>query len=302
VERFIAYEPDLILTDLHMPDMDGFEFLKFIRKNRKDSIFLPIVVLSGDESLESRKKALELGASDFLNKPGDPHEIILRVKNMLTMRIWNKSLSEVNRDLESRIRERTFELEQAQIEMIERLALAGEYRDDDTGQHAVRVGEIAADVAKVMGYPHEFVSAIGLAARLHDIGKLAIPDSVLLRPGKLTPEEANIMKSHCLKGARILSGSHAPLLRMAERIAASHHEWYDGTGYPHGLAGTKIPAEARIVAVADCYDALLQERPYRAAWPRKEALEEIKSLSGKQFDPDVVNAFLATVPVYANAS
>jgi putative two-component system response regulator len=179
-----------------------------------------------------------------------------------------------------------------QLEVLERLAAAAEYRDDDTGQHTHRVGTLAADLAKVLGLPAEQVDLVRRAAPLHDVGKIAIPDSILLKPGRLTPEEYTVMQAHALVGARILSGGRSPLVQMAERIARSHHERWDGTGYPDRLAGEQIPLEARIVAVADVYDALTSDRPYRPAWPRERVLAEIAQGAGTHFDPRVARAFL----------
>jgi putative two-component system response regulator len=199
-----------------------------------------------------------------------------------------------NQLLEAKVRERTRELEAAQIEIIERLARAAEFRDDNTGQHTERVGQMAALLARELGLPDAQVSLIRRAAPLHDVGKIGIPDSILLKLGKLTAAEFELVKTHTTIGARILSGSRFPLLRLAEEIAFSHHEQWDGRGYA-GLVGDTIPLAGRIVTVADVFDALTQKRPYKAAWPVEEAVAEIARQRGRQFDPQVVDAFLRVI-------
>ncbi len=288
-------QPDLIILDLQMPGIDGYEVLATLRSSVSSGVHVPILVYTADVTYEARKRALELGASDFLTKPGDAQEILLRVRNFLTVRGLHLALASRNDDLERIVRERTHELEASQIEIIERLARAGERRDDDTGEHTQRVGELSGDIAEAMGQPTQLVRLLRLTARLHDLGKIGVPDSILLKPGRLTPDEFKEMQLHSGAGARILSRGLTPLLQMAERIAQSHHERYDGTGYPDGLAGEEIPIEARIVAVADVFDALTHARPYKAAWEVADAITEIRAQSGRHFDPKVVEAFLAVI-------
>jgi len=292
-----ALQPDLIILDLQMPGIDGYGVLATLRKSVRCGVYVPILVYTADCTFEARKKALELGASDFLTKPGDAQEILLRVKNFLVVRSLHLALSSKNDNLEEMVRVRTQELEDSQIEIIERLAHAGERRDDDTGEHTRRVGELSGKIAEAMGQPSQMVHLLKLTARLHDLGKIGVPDSILLKAGRLTQEEFTEMRMHCVAGAKILCQGRTPLLRMAERIAQSHHERYDGTGYPDGLAGEAIPIEARIVSVADVFDALTHARPYKAAWDVGAAVDEIKSQSGRQFDPKVVKAFLTVSPV-----
>jgi HD domain len=205
-------------------------------------------------------------------------------------------------DAESQVAARTGELEVARTETLQRLALAGEYRDDDTSQHTERVGTTAAEIGIALGLGTDQVDLLREAATLHDVGKLAISDTILLKPGKLTEQEYEVMKTHAALGARLLSGSSSPVLQMAEVIAATHHEWLDGTGYPDGLAGEDIPLVGRVVAVADVFDALTHDRPYKSAWPVKRATAEIQRASGSQFDPRVVAAFLGIqedIPVFS---
>ena len=207
-------------------------------------------------------------------------------------RLRNRAVAEANAMLEAKVQERTRALEAAHLETIERLAIAAEYRDDDTGQHTLRVGQMCGRIARTLGWEEDRIALLQGAARLHDVGKIGIPDSILLKPGTYSPLEYEMMKSHTEIGASILSGGVSPLIRMAEIIAVSHHEHWDGGGYPQGLAGRMIPLEGRILAVADVFDALISARPYKPAWTEAEALAEIESQSGKQFDPFVVEAFL----------
>ena len=291
VERF---DPDIVLLDLHMPHLDGYAVLAHLRLRRSTGAFLPVVVLTADVSPDAKLRALSSGATDFLTKPFDPAEVTLRVSNLLHMRALHREVEAANRSLEARVRERTAQLEDSYSETLDRLARAAEHRDDDTGGHIRRVGRTAALLAAEIGMPEEDVRLIGQAAALHDVGKIGVPDAVLLKPGKLTAEEFEVVKTHTVIGARILSGSSSPLLQMAERIAGSHHERWDGAGY-RGLVREATPVEARITSVADAFDAMTHDRPYRAARPVDEALEEIERERGRQFDPDIVDAFRAVI-------
>jgi putative two-component system response regulator len=283
--------PDLILLDLHMPTLDGFAVLEALQKHIRPGTYLPILVITADATPEAKRRALALGAKDFLTKPFDAQEVVLRVGNMLETRRLHLDLRNQNRDLDVRVRERTQDLEDAYIDTFERLALAAEYRDDETGQHILRVGRTAASIASELGLDDESVVMLELAAGLHDIGKIGVPDTILLKPAKLTAEEFAVVRTHTVIGSRILAGSRSPLLQMAEKIAAFHHERWDGNGYA-GLERTDIPLVARITSVADTFDAITHERPYKEAWPVDRALEEIGSNRGSQFDPDPVDAFL----------
>ncbi len=291
---YLEYQPDLILLDLQMPYLDGFEVMNQLRAHIPPGAFLPILVLTADITPEAKRQALAEGATDFLTKPFDQMEVVLRIKNLLRTRLLHLQLQDQNQLLEQKVRERTAELEETQIEILERLALAAEYRDDDTGEHTKRVGQMSAQIAQALGLPEPEVELIRRASPLHDVGKIAIPDSILLKPGKLTPGEFEIMKSHSTLGAKMLSGGRFPLLQRAEEIALTHHERWDGTGHS-GLKGESIPMAGRIVTVADVFDALTSARPYKEAWPRAEAIEEIQRQSGQQFDTKVVEAFLKVV-------
>ena len=264
---YLEYRPDLILLDLQMPYLNGFEVMNQLRAHVLPGAFLPILVLTADVTPETKRHALAEGATDFLTKPFDSTEVILRIGNLLQTRTLHLQLQDHNRFLEHKVLERTAELEETQIEILERLALAAEYRDDETGEHTRRVGKMSAQIAQALGLPEIEVALIRRAAPLHDVGKIAIPDSILLKPGKLTPDEFELMKTHTALGGKMLSGGRFPLLQWAEEIALTHHERWDGTGYL-GLRGEDIPIAGRIVAVADVFDALTSRRPYRRALPR----------------------------------
>jgi response regulator RpfG family c-di-GMP phosphodiesterase len=293
-ETILEFQPDLVLLDLLMPHIDGFGLLEQIHTLIPAGNYLPILVLTADATPETKRRALAAGASDFLTKPFDLSEVVLRIRNMLQTRRLHVELQGQRQLLEERVRTRTRELEQAHIETFERLALAAEYRDDDTGQHTRRVGHTARLVATAMGIRDDEAALIGRAAGLHDVGKIGVPDRILLKPGKLEPEEFEVVKTHTMIGAKILSGSRSPLLRLAEQIALTHHERWDGSGYA-GLTRENIPLAGRIATVADVFDALTHVRPYKEAWPLERALEEVADQRGRQFDPDVVDAFLAVV-------
>jgi putative two-component system response regulator len=284
--------PDLILLDLHMPDPDGFEVMRRLEPVL-EGVWLPILVLTSDITSEAKQRALSAGARDFLTKPLDRAEVLLRIENLLEARLLHLELRDHNVRLERTVEERTRDLNEARLEILERLALAAEYRDDATGEHVQRVGRTAALVCRALGRPDEEVTLIRHAATLHDVGKIGIPDSILLKPGRLTPTEYDAMKAHVDLGRRILSGSRSPVLRLGEEIAVSHHEKWNGSGYPGGLSGEQIPASGRIVAIADAFDAMTHERPYKPRWPVDQAVAEIRAEGGRHFDPRVVEAFMA---------
>jgi putative two-component system response regulator len=287
----LAARPALVLLDLHMPGVDGFELMQRLGPLGGGGRRVPFLVLTADATEETKLRALSVGARDFLTKPFDQVELLLRVRNVLEVQQLQDRLHEHTVTLEDRVAERSRDLEQARFEILDRLALAGEYRDDETQQHAWRIGRTCALLAGRLGFAEEEVELIRRAGPLHDVGKIGIPDAILLKPGKLTDAEFEQIKTHTTIGARILLGSRGPVLRLAERIALTHHERWDGRGYPEGLSGEEIPLEGRIVAVADVFDALTHERPYKQAWPVQEAVAEVVSQAGRQFDPRVVDAF-----------
>ena len=291
---FSTYRPDVILLDLQMPHLSGIQVMEQLLPRMPREAPVPIIVLTGDLSRKVRREALAAGASDFITKPFDPIEIGLRMQTFLELRGLQLQLRNQNRLLEGEVRSRTMELEEAHAEILGRLALAGEYRDDETGQHANRVGRMAGLIAEEMGLPEDQIKLIMHAAPLHDIGKVAVSDSILLKPGPLTDEEWELVKTHADVGARILAGSDTRLLQTAQDIALTHHERWDGTGY-FGLPEESIPLVGRIVALADVFDALTHDRPYKKAWTIEDAVAEIMSQAGRQFDPEVVRAFLKIV-------
>ncbi len=287
------HNPDLILLDLHMPHMDGFGVLTQLRAAIPSDTYLPILMLTADDSVQVRQRALSMGAKDFLSKPFDIPEVLLRIRNLIETRSLHLALHAQNQSLERRVAERTAALERTQVEVLERLAAAAEFRDDATGRHTQRVAALAGTLAVDLGVGETVSSLIRRAAPLHDVGKIGVPDRILLKPGRLTPRELGVMRTHTTIGARILGGGKSAMIQMAQRIAQSHHERWDGKGYPFGLAGEAIPLEARIVAIADFFDALTHDRPYRTARPVETVRVEISRRSGAHFDPQVADAFLS---------
>ena len=288
-------EPDLILMDLNMPGLHGRDLLSRVNALPVKPA-IPVVVLTGDVSPEARRAALREGARDFVSKPFDPPEVVARISNLIQARLLEKKLLRTNQRLEHLVAERTRELEDTQMEVLSRLSRAAELRDDDTGMHVCRVSEYAAILALEYGLTPEHCELIRRASPLHDIGKIGIPDRILLKPGKLDDQEWLVMKSHVTVGARILEGSTSEVVKLAEVIALSHHERWDGRGYPAGIAGADIPLEGRIVAICDVFDALSSERPYKKAWPVEQAVAEIDKCGGSQFDPELVACFLRVLP------
>lgn len=297
--QIIEFHPDLLILDLMMPHIDGFQILEALQEYNSDDGYLPVLVITANDTVQARRRAFLGGAIEFLGKPFDNEEIILRVRTLLRLRYEYLRLEKNADILREEILDRTRELEdyqlvlkEAQIEVIVRLARAAEHRDDETGQHTQRVGLIASLIAQTMELDVEQVESIRRAAPLHDVGKIGIPDAILLKPGRFDDSEREIMQRHCRIGADLLAGGQSSVVKLAERIAMTHHERWDGSGYPEQLKGEEIDLEGRILAVADVFDALTHARPYKEAWPVEKALEEIKRSSGTHFDPTVVEAFL----------
>ncbi len=306
-------KPDIVLLDIKMPEVSGLEILAMMRQNQELTM-IPTIVLTAANDPQIKLQALRLGASDFLAKPVDPSELMLRLENVLAVKAYQDHLAEYSEKLEQQVRLRTNELVRSRQEAIHCLARAGEYRDDDTGHHVTRVGRYSALIANELGFPQAAVDLIEQAAQLHDVGKIGIPDAILHKPGKLDPQEFEIVQEHCGIGRRIINplsheesirlkthtsvgmqimgSTNSPVLRLAAVIAATHHEKWDGSGYPKGLAGNAIPIEGRIVAVADVFDALSSARPYKDAFPIERCLQILIDGRGKHFDPRVLDAFL----------
>ena len=305
--------PDVVLLDIVMPQVSGLEILSQMRTNPQIAL-TPVIILTaaGDEATRSR--ALELGATDLLGKPIRPTELLPRVRNALVVKAHHDYLRGYAQQLERQVRQRTAELNGSRLELIHCLARIAEYRDNETGRHVIRVGRYAGIIARKLGLEESAAELIEHAAPLHDIGKIGIPDAILLKPGQLTPDEFELMqrhaaigrrtfqpmsssdwktfRSHTLLGEMIMDLESSPLIAMAGEIALTHHEKWDGSGYPLGLSGEDIPLSGRIIAVADVFDALSSRRPYKPAFPLERCFAILEEGRGKHFDPHVLQAFL----------
>ena len=286
---------DLILLDIRMPELDGFGVMEQLKQDSHND-YLPILVLTAQTDEETRLRALSNGARDFVTKPFHRQEVLNRIRNLLEVRLLHSQLQQQNSLLEERVRERTLELRDTQLEIVRRLGFAAEHRDNETGLHIIRMSKYCHATALAIGLHEAEAELILNASPMHDIGKLGIPDRVLLKPGKLDAEEWETMKTHTSKGAKILDGHPSKLLSTAKEIALYHYEKWNGNGYPTGIEGEQIPMPARIVAIADVFDALTSKRPYKEAWPLEKALDEIQAGSGSHFDPAVVDAFFHAKP------
>lgn len=284
--------PDLLILDLMMPVMDGFDVLRNL-KSAREAKYFPVIVLSALADKQSIVKALSMGADDYVTKPFFVEELKARVNNMLKLKERDEYLNTSLDVMESNLLEKLQMLENTQVEVIIKLGKAAEFRDDETGKHIERIADYVNMITEELGMNHELRVMMQYAAPMHDVGKIGIPDGVLMKPAKLTDDEFKIIKLHTLIGGKILSGTNLPLLELAKEIAITHHERWDGAGYPMGLKGSDIPISGRVVAVTDVFDAITSERVYKAAWPIERALEYIRDMRGKQFDPDVVDAFFA---------
>lgn len=283
---------DLILLDLNMPVMDGFQVMDLLHSVSDTLLNLPyFIIVTAQTSQEFCNRSLHAGARDFVTKPFNNSEMLMRVSNLLEMNYYQGALEKDKQSLEVVVRERTEELQRTRLQVIRYLGRAAEYRDNETGFHILRMSNIAAQLAMHMGMSAEQTDLLLNASPMHDIGKIGIPDNILLKPGKLDDEEWKIMRMHPEIGGEILNGDDSELMAMAHDIAIAHHERWDGKGYPFNLREEEIPLTARISTVADVFDALTSARPYKKAWPVQQAIAYINELSGKQFDPKVVEAF-----------
>jgi putative two-component system response regulator len=309
VELAAASLPDLVLLDLHMPHMDGYEVMERLRPLVPPADYLPILVLTADATSATKQRALAVGASDFLPKPFDQLEVLLRIENLLRIRSLHSQVLNQNEALEGKVKERTLELrgavqnlEESQNELrlsreetINRLSIAAEYRDEETALHVQRMSCYCEILARHLGEDAERAELIRVASQMHDVGKIGIADKILLKPGRLTPEEYRTMQEHAVIGHRILEGTRSKLGELGASIAWTHHEKVDGTGYPRGLTGEEIPFEGRIAAIADVFDALTTDRVYRKAFPVMEALEVLRQGRGTHFDAVMLDAFFDTL-------
>ncbi|APZ91683.1 HD domain-containing phosphohydrolase [Fuerstiella marisgermanici] len=307
-------QPDVLLLDIQMPEINGLDILRVMGLDPV-SQHIPVLILTAETDPRVRKKALDLGASDFLSKPIDPSELLPRVRNAIILKKHYDMVANEAARLEQQVERRTRQLEATRQQLILSLARAAEHRDNDTGNHVIRVGRYTAIIASAMGYPERKLSMLEQAAQLHDVGKIGIPDSILFKPGKLDHDQYELMKHHCAigkqiiepiserdwevlkthtrKGESLLHVRSSPLLMLAARIAQTHHEKWDGSGYPLGLQGDDIPLEGRIVAVADVFDALSSARPYKKAFSREKCFAILEEGRGKHFDPRVLDAFFS---------
>lgn len=310
----LAERPDLIILDVMMPGLSGVDLLRVIR-GHEELTHVPVLILTASSDRTTKATVLELGATDLLTKPIDLSELAPRVRNALTIKKYHDGLRDYARTLEEAVRARTADLESSRMDVVHCLARAVEYRDDHTGRHVERVGRYAGLIGEAMSLEAETCRMLQLAAQLHDVGKIGVSDDVLLKPGRLTPEEYERMQRHTLFGkkiveqmsdrdwekmrqhvqigSKILEAPRSPLLAMAARIALTHHERWDGTGYPLGLAGEDIPLEGRVTAVADVFDALSSRRPYKPAFSLEKCFEIIEQERGSHFDPKVIDAFFS---------
>lgn len=286
---------DLLILDLNMPQMDGFQVMAQLQRSL-DRQMPPVLVLTAQQAREFRIRALENGASDYLTKPFDRTELLARVRNLIEVRLAQRYMREQNSILDRKVKERTRQLYDTRLQIVQRLGRAAEYRDNETGLHIIRMSKISALLGREAGLSDYEIELLLNASPMHDVGKIGIPDQILLKPGKLNAEEWDIMKTHAQIGADLLAGDDSDLLTMAHDIALTHHEKWDGSGYPNGLEGEAIPLVGRIVALADVFDALTSERPYKRAWPVERAVELIGEESGRHFDPALAQRFLAVLP------
>ena len=309
LSELLKHGADTVLLDMRMPGMTGLDVCRQIRHHPR-SLHTPVVFITAVNDRELRRKGMEAGADDFLSKPFDEVELLARIRNCVRVKRYYDNIEQQKERLEVAVQERTaalndaiarltqsqLDLRNSQEETIYRLARAAEFRDDETGQHLQRMSRYCQLIAQRIGLDEATCELLRIASPMHDVGKLGIPDRILLKPGRLTPDEFTIMKGHAEIGYRILVGSDATPLKMAATIAHTHHEKWDGNGYPRGLKGEDIPLYGRIAAIADVFDALTSARPYKPAWPLEDALQLMRTNRGTHFDPTLTDEFFAALP------
>ncbi len=291
MEKYQKFKPDLILLDIRMPGMSGFDVMDQLN-DLNDPMMPPVIFLTAEGSDENMLKALEKGARDLMQKPFNQPELLMKVRNMLDLHTAHKMLNKKYDLLEQVVSHRTRELRETRLKVVERLGMAAEYRDDETGNHIKRMSHICSFLASKLNMEPRFCEEILHASPMHDVGKLGIPDNILLKPGKLTPEEMTIMKQHTVIGRTLLDGDNSSLMIMAKEIAYTHHEKWDGSGYPQGLKGEQIPISGRLAAIADVFDALASVRPYKDAWPLERIIDYLQEQKGGHFDPNLVDLLM----------
>ncbi|MDV7340546.1 response regulator [Terasakiella sp. A23] len=289
-------EYDLILLDIQMPRLNGFEVMEQLKEIHDEADYLPVLVLTAQTDMETRLRSLDLGARDFVTKPFQHAEVLQRIHNSLEIRHLYKQQKDYSHTLEEKVNEATAELRKSQLDIIRCLGRAGEYRDNETGEHVIRMSKSCQVLARAAGISERQAELILYASPMHDVGKIGIPDHILLKPGKLTPDEWEIMQTHAQLGAEILADNESEMVQLARTIAISHHEKWDGSGYPKGLKGEDIPIEGRIAAICDVFDALTSWRPYKKAWTIDEAINFLKENAGSHFDPNLVPLFIECLP------
>ncbi|MDB5795737.1 MAG: chemotaxis protein CheY [Noviherbaspirillum sp.] len=286
--------PDLILLDVMMPGMSGYQVVRKL-KTESATMAIPVILVSAIDDRRSELAGLHAGAEDYLTKPVDRFELTIRVRNLLRLKEYNDFLDSHNRLLKQQVRRRTVNLRDSYLETIFALTRASKHKDEETGAHVQRISYYCKELAETLGMESLFVDNIFYSSPMHDIGKIAIPDHILVKPGKHTSEETEIMRQHCFLGAEILGSSTSPYLAMGAEIALNHHEYWDGSGYPNGIKGDAIPLSARIMAICDVYDALRSRRPYKPPFEHEKAVQIISKGDGRtkpeHFDPAVLNVF-----------
>ncbi len=291
LDLFVSFQPDLVLLDINMPHMSGFDVMEQI-KQVFQSDYLPVLVLTAYHDRETRLHALRIGARDFLSKPFDNEEVLCRIRNLLEVTLAHRQIKNHNTLLDREVEIKTRELHETRLEIIRRLGLAAEFKDRETANHIIRMSKIC----QVLGVAHGMSNDEGVlilnASPMHDVGKIGIPDNILMKPDKLDKDEWETMKNHPEIGYRLLDGHSSEIMNAAKVIALTHHEKWDGTGYPRGMAGEEIPLMGRICALADVFDALTSKRPYKKPWSMEDATREIQEYSGGHFDPQLVDTFM----------
>ena len=295
IAHYQLQRPDLILLDINMPHLDGYQVMELL-KALNDPLLPPIVILTAQHGKSYLLRALSAGARDFVTKPLDTNDLLMRVRNLLDAQLAHRMMHDQKKVLEEIVQARTEELRRTRLQVVQRLGMAAEYRDEETGSHILRMSHMSALLARSIGWSPAACELMLHASPMHDIGKIGIPDAVLLKPGKFEPNEWEIMKTHAAIGGKLLAGDDSDLLRMAREIALTHHEKWDGSGYPEGLSGEDIPMAGRIAALADVFDALTSVRPYKKAWPVEDAVKFIEENRGRHFDPMLADVFLEKFP------